>query len=174
MKFTTGRIIALLIILFIIIQFFPVTRTNPPVETEAATPASVKAILKRSCYDCHSNSTVWPWYSQVAPVSWMVTRDVNDGRQYLNFSTWNRYDSDRLADIYDDTHVEIDQDDMPPWYYKPMHPQVGLNDNNKQTLLDWAVRAKATLNAKSPFSDDAIDSDSSGETKPDPGLDGDN
>src|SRR5688572_19601769 len=79
-----------ILLLLVAIQFVPVDRVNPPVEAEVPALANVRAILRRACYDCHSNETVWPWYSQVAPVSWLVVRDVREGREELNFSTWNR------------------------------------------------------------------------------------
>src|SRR5450759_484008 len=70
------------------IQLIPVDRTNPPVQKEMPAPPDVQAILRRSCYDCHSNETVWLWYSKVAPISWLVSRDVRQGRRELNFSDW--------------------------------------------------------------------------------------
>ena len=73
------------------IQLVPISRTNPPVETEIAAPANVQAILTRSCYDCHSNKTAWPWYSHVAPVSWLVASDVSGARKKMNFTPWNAY-----------------------------------------------------------------------------------
>jgi len=74
------RIIALLVVAFVFIQFIPVDKSNPPVIVDIPTPPEVKAILKRACYDCHSNETVWPWYSQIAPISWLLARDVHEGR----------------------------------------------------------------------------------------------
>src|SRR6267142_3254624 len=89
--------------LFIAIQFKRPARTNPPVDESQTifartqmTP-QVAAILDRSCRDCHSNKTVWPWYSNVAPISWLVADDVNTGRQALNLSEWARYTEDGQA-----------------------------------------------------------------------------
>ncbi len=65
-----------ILLTLVAIQFVPVGQLNPPVEAEVPAPATVRVILRRACYDCHSNETVWPWYSQVAPVSWLVARDV--------------------------------------------------------------------------------------------------
>ncbi len=89
-----GRIakwaIAVLIIALVAIQLVPVDRTNPPVETEVPATVEVRSILRRACYDCHSNETVWPWYSRIAPISWLVARDVREGREKVNLSTWNQ------------------------------------------------------------------------------------
>ncbi|MDH5429724.1 MAG: heme-binding domain-containing protein, partial [Nitrospirota bacterium] len=91
MKTTVVRVVVGMAIVLIGIQFIPVNRTNPPMEEEIVALPDVKAILKRACYDCHSNETIWPWYSQVAPASWLLAWDVAEGREELNFSTWNRY-----------------------------------------------------------------------------------
>ncbi len=95
------RIIAVVIIVVLIgIQFVPVDKTNPPVTGEIKAPENVMQVLRTSCYDCHSNESVWPWYSNVAPVSWLVVNDVNEGREYLNFSQWQSYSGeDKAEDI---------------------------------------------------------------------------
>jgi hypothetical protein len=80
-----------IVLLLVVIQFVPVDRSNPPVTSEVPASPEARAVLRRACYDCHSNETVWPWYSKVAPVSWLVARDVHKGREELNFSTWDRY-----------------------------------------------------------------------------------
>ncbi len=79
--------IAVLIIALVAIQLVPVDRTNPPVETEVPATVEVRSILRRACYDCHSNETVWPWYTRIAPISLLVARDVHEGREALNLST---------------------------------------------------------------------------------------
>lgn len=88
-----GIILALIVIL-IVIQLIPVTHTNPPVAANIPTSPEVKDILRRACYDCHSNETVYPWYSRVVPISWMLARHVSEGREELNYSTWNRYSAE--------------------------------------------------------------------------------
>lgn len=104
-------------------------RSNPPVDPAATFEAVVKpppeaaAALDRSCRDCHSNRTVWPWYSGIAPVSWLVTRDVNEGRGHLNLSQWNIYGSEMSALKIGQMCREIATGEMPPKYYTPLHPQ---------------------------------------------------
>src|SRR5262249_3795816 len=82
------------IAVFILIQFIPTRMTNPPVvpskslEAHVDVPPEVLSVMKRACYDCHSSSTIWPWYSHVAPVSWMIAHDVNTGRSHINLQNW--------------------------------------------------------------------------------------
>jgi len=107
---------------------------------DLAAPAEVKAILKASCYDCHSNETVWPWYSRVAPVSWLVSSDTAEGRGKFNFSTWNRYPADRQAAIRTRIIREVSKGDMPPWYYTLKHTGARLDAGQRALLEAWARR----------------------------------
>ena len=125
-------------IAFLAIQFIPVNLSNPPIETEITTSPEIKAILKRACYDCHSHETVWPWYSQVAPISWLLAWDVTEGREELNFSTWNRYDSKKIGKIMKEMVEEIEEGDMPPWFYLPLHPEARLTASDRKLLIPWA------------------------------------
>lgn len=122
-------------------QFVPVTRDNPPVETPVPAPPAVESILRRACYDCHSNETVWPWYSRVAPVSWVVARDVHQGRRHLNFSTWNRLDSRQRSDLLEEVWEEIAAGDMPMAIYLPLHPEARLTDADKAAVEAWVESA---------------------------------
>jgi hypothetical protein len=127
-------------VLLVVAQFLPVDRHNPPVESNVDAPPDVEAILRRACYDCHSNETVWPWYSRVAPVSWLVAHDVHEGRDHVNFSTWNRLsDSDR-AHAFEEIGDEIESDGMPLPIYLPLHPEARLTAAEKMAVLAW-VRA---------------------------------
>ncbi len=107
-------------------------RGNPPADPRTSFAAVVQppqraiSILERSCGDCHSNLTVWPWYSKVAPVSWLVASDVSEGRSKLNLSRWDIY-SPEMSKIR--TRAMCGQarsGEMPPWYYLPMHPGAKL------------------------------------------------
>jgi hypothetical protein len=122
------------------IQFIPVSRTNPPVESDIAAPPEVQAILRAACYDCHSNETVWPWYSRVAPVSWLVSSDTAEARGKFNFSTWNRYPAERQAAIKARIIREVGKGDMPPWYYTLKHTGARLDAAQKALLEAWAKR----------------------------------
>ena len=121
-----------------LLQLVPVDRTNPAVELDITAAPEIKSILKRACYDCHSNETVWPWYSRVAPVSWLLAWDVKEGREELNFSTWNRYDGKQRSKKIKESWKEVEEKEMPPWFYIPLHPEARLSDRDRQILRAWA------------------------------------
>jgi len=78
-------------VILVAIQLIRVDSTNPPIDSDIPTSTEVKSTLRRACYDCHSNETEWPWYSRIAPISWLLAWDVREGRAELNFSTWSQY-----------------------------------------------------------------------------------
>lgn len=123
----------------VLAQLVPVARTNPPVSADVAPPADVAATLRRACYDCHSNETVWPWYSRVAPVSWLVAHDVDEGRDELNFSAWGAYDAVKRRKKLNETVKEITEGEMPPWYYVVMHPPARLSPADVERVRGWAI-----------------------------------
>ena len=134
-----GGIGALLAIL-IGIQFVPVERTNPPVQQDIPTPPEVKAILRASCFDCHSNETVWPWYSRLAPVSWLLAGDTQEGRDHLNFSIWNTYSAEQQAAAVASALKKAKSGRMPPWYYTLKHADGKLTPDKLAVLEAWAVK----------------------------------
>jgi hypothetical protein len=123
------------------IQFVPVERVNPPVESDIVAPDDVNKILRRSCYDCHSNETRWPWYARVAPVSWIIARDVEEGRRELNFSVWNKSTSARRARKFKEIVEQVEGNKMPQWYYVILHPDAKLEPSEKEIILNWAKQA---------------------------------
>lgn len=123
---------------FLLIQFYPISHPNPEVVADLAAPADVKAILRRSCYDCHSNETQWPLYSWVAPVSWLVTKDVEDGRAELNFSIWGRYDDNKRLSKASSLVEEIEDQRMPPKNYLLLHPGARVSPDELEVLRRWA------------------------------------
>jgi len=125
-------------VVFGAIQFIPVDRTNPPVETEFVAGPEAAAVLRRCCYDCHSNETVWPWYSRVAPVSWFVSDHINEGRLELNFSTWNRYaDADRLKKLTK-VRKQVEKGKMPLKSYLLIHRHAQLSPADISILATLA------------------------------------
>ena len=125
-----------LIGLFVLIQLVPVwlLQTNPAAQAEPAwNSAATRALVATACFDCHSNYTTWPWYSHVAPVSWLVTFDVVRGRRHLNFSDWKSVSDP--AFIADRAVRAVQNGDMPPSYYLLMHPKARLTDAQKQQLV---------------------------------------
>lgn len=130
-----------ILLLLVAIQLVPVDRSNPSVEVEVPAPETVRAILRRACYDCHSNETVWPWYSRVAPVSWLIARDVRKGREELNFSTWNRISPRQQAKRLQESAEEVAEGEMPPWFYVCIHRDARLTAEDRSALRNWAVRS---------------------------------
>lgn len=135
---TPLRAAAAALVVVVAVQFVPVTRANPPVEFEVEAPDDVHAILRRACYDCHSNETRWPWYSRVAPVSWLVARDVARGREDLNLSEWPVFDFEAQEHALADIVKQIDRKKMPLPIYVVMHPEAKLSEAERARLLDWA------------------------------------
>jgi hypothetical protein len=131
-------IVLVLLVAVVVIQFMPVDRSNPPVEAEIPAPPEVKTVLRAACYDCHSNETTWPWYSAIAPISWLVARDVHAGREELNFSPWNRYSTKQQVDKLKESLEEIDEGEMPPWFYLAVHHDIGLSARDRAMLRTWA------------------------------------
>ena len=129
------KLIIVIILVLIGIQFIPVERTNPPVKSDILAPSEIKAIFKKACYDCHSNETNWTWYTKVAPISFLAVKDVNDGRKYLNFSEW---DLNKEAKIKEEIWDEIREEKMPPWQYKVFHSEAKLSLEEKDLLRNWA------------------------------------
>lgn len=123
------KLITLIIIsALVLMQFYPVYRNNPPVTKKITFDAKTEQLLRKSCYDCHSNETEWPWYSNIAPMSWFVAYDVNKGRTKLNFSTGNIKELDEVIE-------EIRKDKMPLIQYTFLHPSAKLTQKEKQDLI---------------------------------------
>lgn len=126
-------------------------RVNPVEDPRVAlssrldVPPDVQAILDRSCNDCHSNRTVWPWYSSVAPVSWLVAHDVEEGRRHLNFSEWGTYPVKRQAAKLEMISGEVDNGEMPLKVYVLMHRSAALTEADKDRLCDWAAAVSDSL-----------------------------
>lgn len=121
------------IALLVAIQLVPYgrTHTNPRVTDEAPWPSDeARDLAVAACYDCHSNETEWPLYASVAPMSWLIQRDVDDGREALNFSTWGDSESDA-----DDAADALEEGSMPPAQYLPLHPDARLSGEEKAVLL---------------------------------------
>ena len=130
--------IVILISLFVIIQFIRIDKTNEKTDKnlEIKAPQNVITMLKTACYDCHSNEVKWPWYSNIAPFSWMISRHVKDGRKALNFSTWENYTKEqkdkKLKEIFRTAYAS-----MPLNSYKWIHDDANLTKAQRTTIRDW-------------------------------------
>ncbi len=131
------KTLIVLVVLFGLIQLIPFGKdhSNPAVVAEPVwSGPAVKDLAVRACYDCHSNETTWPWYSNVAPVSWLLAADVNEGRQNLNFSDWP---ANKLAsqELFMAAARIVKAGEMPPFYYVWMHPKANLSAAEKDQLV---------------------------------------
>ncbi len=140
------------------IQIIRPSRTNPPEETGrsihaagASIDPAVGSVLKRSCNDCHSNSTVWPWYSHVAPVSWLVAADVYRGRRALNLSEWGGYTPQQRTALLHDMCEEVRQGEMPGALYAAMHGQARMSNAERQHFCDWVHQAAGDAARTEPY-----------------------
>ena len=144
MRMPSGKTMGLTIVgLFVAAQAVQIRRDNPPVTSDVSMPPAVREIAQRSCYACHSNETTWPWYAYVAPASWLVGHDVNDGRRHLNFSEWASTPPDRRQRRMGDLIEEVRDGEMPPWYYVPLHREAKLSAGDAQALIAWAESLRA-------------------------------
>jgi hypothetical protein len=140
--------------LFLLAQFVRPARTNPAVdqsltlESRVQPSPQVAAILDRSCKDCHSNQTRWPWYSNVAPISWFVIDHVNEGRENLNFSEWGRYNRRDVEGLMKQICQEVKSGAMPLSSYTPMHPGSKLSPEDMKLLCDWTNAERARIAAR--------------------------
>ena len=124
----------------LLIQLIRIEVPEPPKATpqdEIQAPPKIMALLKRSCYDCHSNETKWPWYSEIAPISFEVKTHVKNGRNWLNFSIWNRYDEEKKQKLYKGIVKSIDWK-MPPADYMWIHKEARLSPEDRKAIKEWA------------------------------------
>ena len=141
------RVLVALGVVLVAIQLVPYGRahSDPPVRVEPAwSGVQARQLAVRGCFDCHSNQTTWPWYSAVAPVSWLVQRDVDGGRSQFNFSEWDKPQDVSVGDL---TEV-IRGGSMPPWYYAIPHRGANLTNAEQDALIRGLV---ATLRRSPPL-----------------------
>jgi hypothetical protein len=132
--------------------------TNPPERFKFDGPPEVEAIMRRACFDCHTNETRWPLYARIAPGSWLMARDVHHGRSHLNLSKWGDADEDERQTDRENAWDQIQSGEMPPWFYVlPMHPDAKLSDADKALLKSYllAKSEKGKGASKDPDKDSA-------------------
>ncbi len=125
-------------VVFVGLQFVPLGKLDiPTAKVTWDEPADVTAILRRACFDCHSDEIRFPWYSQVAPMSWLVVRDIVEGRKAFNFSEWPEDEDDRQFNR-ETAWEQIEGGEMPPWFYTyPMHMEAKLSEQDMAVLKAW-------------------------------------
>ncbi len=139
--------------LLVAIQAVRPARTNPAVDEgrtiQARTqmPPDIAALLERACNDCHSNKTIWPWYSQVAPTSWLLVHDVNEGRREFSLSNWAGYTPQRAARKLRRMCEQVEKGKMPPADYLLMHAAARLSAQDREALCQWTRAEQGRLAA---------------------------
>ena len=123
--------------MIVLIQFIPIKRTNPVEAGPLPVPQAVETVLERACYDCHSNKTKWPWYSGVAPLSWWIVDHVNEGREHLNFSEWERMNPEDQKEAMEEIIEEVEEQEMPLSSYVLGHPEAALTNRDIEVLREW-------------------------------------
>ena len=137
------KLLIILILVFIGIQFVPMNvPADLPVKDGDAleAPEEIQAILERSCFDCHSSHTTFPWYSNIAPVSWFTKNHVKEAREHMNFSTWGSYTDEKKLKYLEKIPKAIESK-MPMPSYLIMHAEAKLSDADKKAISDWAAEA---------------------------------
>ncbi len=134
--------------LLLVAQLIRPNITNPPVdpaerlETSVDVPADIAAILKRSCNDCHTNETAYPWYSQITPVNWWLKNHIDHGREHLNFSTWARYTPNQKEKRLEEVCEVLESGEMPLPSYLWGHRDAVLSADDAKKLCEWALASK--------------------------------
>jgi hypothetical protein len=135
---------------FLLLQVFPAKvigihtediNSNPPGRYNLDAPPEVDAILRRACYDCHTHETKWPLYARIAPGSWLMARDVHNGRNHLNFSKWADVDEDERKNDLQTCWEQVESGAMPKWFYVyPFHMRAKLSDADKAVLRGYFLK----------------------------------
>ncbi|MDY3199391.1 MAG: heme-binding domain-containing protein [Arcobacter sp.] len=138
------RTLLIFLVIFIVMQFIQIDKTNPVVDKnmEIKAEEGIMEIFKTACYDCHSNETKYPWYSNIAPFSWAISNHITEGRKALNFSIWEAYTNEEkkehLKDIYRTVYAS-----MPLETYLWVHKEADISSQDRKTIRDWTgVRSK--------------------------------
>ena len=134
---------------FALLQLTNPPRPNPPVVSDLMAgnppPPQVAAMLHSACYDCHSSETRWPWYSHIAPISWLIANDVKEGRENLNLSDWPNDNPMRAAKRLENMSDEISSGEMPLPKYAKIHADARLTESQRKELTDWLDTEAARL-----------------------------
>jgi Haem-binding domain len=137
-----------LVIVLVLVQFIPVDRANPEfsnkktITAKETVPPSIKTVFSRSCGDCHSDQTTWPWYSYVAPVSWIISSDVHNGRKHVNFSEWGDYSAKQREEALENICEQVQQSQMPEKTYLLLHPDARLRQADRDAVCRWTEAAR--------------------------------
>ncbi len=146
------KILIVLLIALVLIQFYRPEKNNAEYrdvasfEKETQVTPQIKAILETNCYDCHSNKTVYPWYAEVAPVSYFLSDHIEEGNEHLNLSNWDSYSLKKKDHKLDELIEEVEEGEMPLTSYTITHGS--LSNQDKETIITWAKQVRARYNIK--------------------------
>ena len=149
-------VIIVVIAAFVVIQFFRIDKTNPPIlEAETinavtAVPPDIALIIGRSCNDCHTNNTVYPWYSNVQPTAWFLKSHIDDGKRHLNLSKFATYDDKKRKKKLEEICEQVETGEMPLPSYLWIHRDAVLSESEKKAICDWTKQAVSKLDAPIP------------------------
>jgi hypothetical protein len=150
------RTFQILLLVFIIIQFIRPEKNKAEgiskndISTLYPVPANVQSILKTSCYDCHSNNTVYPWYAKIQPVTWWLNNHIQDGKKDLNFSEFASYRIRKQYKKLEEINELVEKDAMPLDSYLWIHKDAKLNEQQKLVLANWVSAVRDTIKANNP------------------------
>ena len=152
------KVLIILLVLFVLIQFFPIDKSNPVPSpqmnflTIKKTPESTANLIRNGCYDCHSNETKYPWYSNIQPVGWLLKNHITEGRKQLNFSTFATYNPKKQAHVLDEAAEMILNDKMPMDSYKLNHPEAQFSKGQKQEMMEYFKLLAQDIRILNPIS----------------------
>ena len=145
------KILWIIVVVLTAVQFFQPERNRGATKLSTdflatyPVPTQLKAVLERSCYDCHSNRTRYPWYSHVQPIGWMLARHISEGKDQLNFSEFGSYSRRRQASKLKGMENSLKDGSMPLWSYTLLHREARISGKEKEILMDWLERTKDSL-----------------------------
>ena len=148
----TKKILLALLIVFVIMQFFRIDKTNPPIVAEqdflqaTNAPSDIQELITNACYDCHSHHTEYPWYTNVAPLSWWIKGHINEGRKHLNFSTWTEGSAKKREHKLEECAEEVLALKMPMPSFTYTHSEAKLSEAQVATLVDWFESERSKVN----------------------------
>jgi Haem-binding domain len=140
-----------IVVLLCAFQFVRPDKTNPAadqsmsIDVQSGITSPVATLIRTSCFDCHSNETRWPWYSHIAPVSWLVAHDVRAGRNHLNFSEWGEYAKSKRVLKLGQIYEQVSKDEMPITKYLYMHPDARLSAADRDSIMSWTEQEEDRL-----------------------------
>jgi hypothetical protein len=144
-------VLFLIMIAVVVLQFIKPEITNPSedkskfITAKVRVPETVQRKLEVSCFDCHSYKTKLPWYSNISPIVYLIKRDVEEGREYLNFSTWTDYDREEMIDKLEEIEKKVKDEKMPLFMYKLFHPDAKLSNEEVRLITEWARDSRELL-----------------------------